>query len=659
MNIHESVEKLLQYAQSHLMLDDLDVIFARNSILDELKVSDYTQYEVDSDAIDALTSIDSLLDPVVEYAVQKGTCKVKDKATLASNILYVLSRRPSELLATYDQQKAINPKKALDWLVDYSQKSNFIAYPVLADALQELVALKLKPPKERKLLTESIPVIEDLLGYAEAHLHLDGHDIPAARTRLMAEFKVDETLEHHVDFELIDELSMPDQVIDPAVEFAVATKVIKAGSEHYFSDKIMGLLCKRPSQVYDTFSALQQKNPSKAFEWAYDYAIKSNFVKYSTVAACRHWEAKNTKGRLEVTINNSRKERTDAEIEKALNAKTNTYPRCDICKENEGMPERKTFRTLPVTVGGEEWFWLFSPFSYFNQHGSLVSGEHRKHKTDRDSFLSALDYTDFIPMQSFVAKNAALPRIGGSILGHDHMQGGRSVLPMFKAPVFKALKSSKHPYMKIEMLDWYLPVLRLMYTNKSILADYAQIVADAWANHADESINLVPKTGIEQHSAVAFAARRTQGGFYIIDLVLRNNRTDTNHPEGIFAAFGNNRAIKSEAVGIIESLGHFVLPARLNEQITKIEKYLTKESRYNAEKLTDDMKIFAPFIEKLLKEAGSGRLSTFEAGLNIKTEINKICEDIMHDCAVFKPTEEGRKGFYKFLKTLDINPLAQ
>jgi len=656
MNIHQQVEKLLQFAQSHLMLDDLDVIFARNSILDELKVTDYVQYEIDIEEIESLDKIDSVLDPVVEYAVQKGTCKIKDKQILAANILYILSRRPSELLSTYDEQKTLNPKKALDWLVEYNQKSNFIAYPVLADALEELSKLKLKAPKERQLLTHSIPVIEDLLGYSEAHLHLDGHDIPAARTRLLAELKAEVSeQEHLVDFEVIDELSVPDQVLASAVDYALENKVIKPGQENYLADKIMGLLTKRPSQIYDTFSALHAKNPVKAFEWAYDYAIKSKFVKYSAVTASRHWEAKNTKGRLDITINAARKENSDAEIEKAIAAKSNNqYPKCAICKENEGMSDRKTFRTVPVTLNNSEWFWLFSPFSYFNQHGSLVSSEHTKAKTDKDSFVTALDFCDFLPMQSFVAKNASLPRVGGSILAHDHMQSGKSMLPMFKAPVFKTVKSAEHPYMKIELIDWYLPVIRLSYTNKKILSDYAQIVLDAWSNYNDEDANIIAKTGIDQHNTVAFAARRFTGGFYSLDLILRNNRTDKKHPEGIFAQTGINRAVKSEAVGVIETLGHFILPARLEEQLKKIEKFLTKESRYNIERLSDDLKIFAPTIEKLLKEAGSGRLSQFEAALNIKTEVNKMCEEMMLDCAVFKPTDEGRVDFDKFLATLGI-----
>jgi len=657
MNIIQSVEKLIAYAQSHLMLDDLDVTYVRNCILDELAVKDFiTASELSNkelDAIDKLASIDSLIDPVVDYAVEKSIVKVKDKATFAYNIIHLLVRRPSELIKTYQEQKAINSKRALDWLSDYVQKCNFIVYPVLADCIEELAKLKLKVPKTIELSTQSCTIIEDLLGYADAHLFLDMYDIPFIRTRLIAELKVTEFDDHMVDFELIDELHVPDSVIEPIVSHAVVAKIIRIGDEKIFADKVMSLVSKRPSEIYDTFSALHKKNSSKAFEWAYDYAIKSDYVNYSAISNNRHWEAKNTRGKLEVTINTARKEKSDDEVIATASDKSSKYPQCEICQENEGVAGRKTLRVLPITLGKDEWFWQFSPFSYFNQHGSLINSEHTPMKVDKKAIVKMLEFTDFIPTY-FMGCNASLPRVGGSILAHDHFQGGRSLMPMFKAPALKTLKSAEHPYMKIEMIDWYLPVLRLRYTNKEILANYADIVRIAWEKYSNAGLELIAKTGNEQHNCIAVAARKMQDGFYCVDLIFRNNATNKNFPEGIFAARGENRAIKSEAVGIIESLGHFILPARLEQELRMVEKYLTKEARYSSARFNEDNKIFIPMIERLLEDAGSGRMPAFEAALNVKQEVNRICEKILEDCAVFKPTDEGREQFTAFLKTAGI-----
>jgi len=650
--IHQHIEKLLVYASQHLMLDDLDIMHARNNILTEIGLTDYDQYEIDEAKIETLDSIDTLLAPIVDWAVANGTVKVKDKSKLTNSLIYFVVAKPSVVSTIFEQQKTINPAKALDWLKDYLKKCNYFIFEPLLAIIPELITAKLKTPKTPVYYEHSDPEIEDLIAYARAHLLLDERDMSFVRSRLISIYSLSEFTPHEPDYEIIDEHSVPDVLLEAAVILAKDSKVIKEGDEVRFGDVLMGTLCLKPSEIFDIFEALRKKNSVKAFEWIYEYAIKSNYIHYSAIAQNPHWEAKSTVGKLEVTINLARQEKGVEEKAKKT-SKSGNYPLCDICSENEGYLFKKTLRTIPVNLSGDEWFWQYSPHSYFHQHGTLIKAEHTPLKVDKDSFKALLDFNDYAP-NYFIGVNAALEGVGGSILSHNHFQGGRSAMPSFKAPVLKNLRSSEHPYMKIEVLDWYLPTIRIIYTNKEHLANFASILQEAWDNYSDKDIDLIANTGAIKHNAIAVASRKIQDGQYALDIFLRNNRTSGKFPHGIFTAQGENRAIKAESVGIIESLGHFILPPRLVEQLKKIEKFLTKESRYNVEKLTGtDMEIFIPIIEKLLKESSS-RLSPFEANLNIKYEVNRIVEQILIDCAVFKPTEEGREGLWKFLASIGI-----
>ncbi|MCL2847897.1 MAG: hypothetical protein FWE13_04010 [Firmicutes bacterium] len=649
--IHQHIEKLLVYASQHLMLDDLDGIYARNNILTEIGLTDYDQYEVDESKIEALDNIDSLLTPVIDWAVANGTTKVKDKPKLQNALMYHLVAKPSQVATVFEEQSKLNPAKALEWLKDYLKKCNYFIYEPLLVCLPELESAKIKASKAPKIEEHSVPELEDLLAYARAHLLLDERDLGYIRNRLIAIFNLSEFTPHESDYEIIDEHSVPDVLLEAAVSLAKEFKIIKDGSEKLFGDLVMGTLCLKPSEIFDTYEKFRNKNHVKAFEWIYEYAIKSNYINYSNIAQNPHWEAKSTVGKLEVTINLARQEKLGQEDKKAV--KGGSYPLCDICKESEGYLYRKTLRTIPVDLSGEEWFWQYSPHSYFHQHGTLVKAEHTPLKVDNTTFKRLLDFNDYAP-NYFIGVNAALEGVGGSILSHDHFQGGKGNLALFRAPVLKQLRSAEHPYMKIEVLDWYLPTIRLIYTNKAHLANFASTLQKAWEDYSDSDIDLVAKTGAIQHNAVAAASRKINDGQYALDLFLRNNRSNSKYPNGIFSAKGENRAIKAESVGIIESLGHFILPPRLVEQLKKIEKYLTKESRYNVEKLMGtEMEIFIPIIEKLLKDAPN-RQTPFEATLNIKYEVNRIVEQILIDCAVFKPTEEGREGLWKFLASVGI-----
>ncbi|MDR0425860.1 MAG: UDP-glucose--hexose-1-phosphate uridylyltransferase [Clostridiales bacterium] len=495
--------------------------------------------------------------------------------------------------------------------------------------------------------------IENLLTYAKAHLFLDELDVVYVRNRLLTDLKLTGYTEYEVDCDAIEEMTNPDAVLTPIVEYAVAEGVIKEDAREAFATHVMDAVSIRPSEVADIFSGLHGRSPQKAFDWLYDYAVKNDYVKQSRIAKNKHWDAKGTKGKLEVTINLSKPEKNNADIAAAKKTKEERYPACDICVENEGYCGhgmcRQNLRTIPLTLGGEEWFWQFSPYSYFNQHGIAVNLSHTPMKVNGDTVRKLLDFVDFAPAY-FIGCNAALPIIGGSILTHDHFQGGMKQLPMHKAPILTKLKCAEYPYVDTGIVDWYNSVVRLCGANKELMIEYASKIIAAWETYTDESIGILAKTS-EQHNGVTPVARKLDDK-YVMDLIFRNNRTSEEFPDGIYHAHPEYHHIKREAIGLIEAMGLFILPGRLDGHLKEIEKYLTKEVKYSKPALPDEMKIYAPMIEKLTKEAP--KCSAIEAQLNIKDEINRICEGILDNTAVFKKDEAGTASFLKFLDGIGI-----
>lgn len=498
------------------------------------------------------------------------------------------------------------------------------------------------------------PSIENLLYYAQAHLLLDDLDVVYARNRVLDELKLTDYEEYEVDTDAIDALDKPDAVLLPIVNYAVESGIITEEQREYFGDKIMDIVTFRPSEVVDMFESLRSRSAKRAFEWLYDYNVKSDYVKAGKIALNKHWEAKGTTGKLEITINLSKPEKDNAATAKMLETKSKSYPLCNICKENVGFSGhgmyRATLRSVPLELNGEEWFWQFSPYAYFNQHGIAVNTEHIPMAVNVDTLKKLFDFIDYAP-DYFIGCNAALPRVGGSILTHDHFQGGGKQLPMHKAGNKLKLRNDEYPYIDAYIADWYNNVIRLVSTNREKLIECAGRILAGWESYDDESVELVARTG-EQHSTVTPIVRKAEGN-YCLELILRNNRVSERYPDGIFHAHPEYHNIKKEAIGLIEAQGLFILPARLDRQLTQIEKYLTKEERYNAAKLEPDMEIHKDMIERLLKEVGSGKPSALEAQLNIRDEISRICEQILLNTAIFKPGDEDK--FMKFLSAVGFH----
>jgi len=497
--------------------------------------------------------------------------------------------------------------------------------------------------------------IANLLHYASVNLELDELDAIWTRNLLLSELKLTGYVDYQIDEEAVEALKSPDTLLEPVTNYALAQGLITAGEKEAFEAKIMSFLMRRPGEMADTFEGVRQKNPQRAGDWLYDTCIKANYVRLSAVTANKHWDAKGTKGRLEVTINTAKPEKSNKDIEKALAQKTDNYPLCVICKENEGLNAgstvRQNLRTIPVTLGGEDWFWQFSPYSYYNQHMIAINREHVPMNVNAVSIGKLFDFVDYMP-HYFIGVNASLPRIGGSILTHDHFQGGYKSLPVHKAPIRTKLTTEQYPLLEIGVVDWYNNVVRISGTHRKMVYDLAVSIHEAWEKYDDEKAGIVSATGEEKHNSSSVTVRREetkQGKKYTCDVILRNNRTDDKYPDGIFHAHPEYHHIKSEAIGLIEAQGLFILPGRLERQLDEVSKYITREVKYASEKLTADMKPFAPMIEKII-ENSKGKPTKLEAELSIRDEVALVCEAILVNTAVFKDDD----GFKKFLSTVGV-----
>jgi len=495
--------------------------------------------------------------------------------------------------------------------------------------------------------------IESLIYYANSHLLLDELDIALTRNQILDELGIDDYIVSEVDYQAIEELECPCSLLEPIINYAVSKGKTKEENGEAFGNKLMSILSKKSSDLADIFVAQQKRNPIKATQWLYDYAIKSNYVNSCKIGINKHWEAKGTKHKIEVTINLAKPEFSVDQVKS--NSSSNTgYPLCSICLENEGYaPSNKyNLRTVPLRLGKEEWFMQFSPYSYFNQHSIAINNNHTPMVINRDTLVKLFDFNDYLP-HYFIGSNTELAGIGGSILNHEHFQGGYKLLPLFNAKDRRTFKSQAHPLVTISEVDWYNNCIRAASLDRHRLIDFGQEVIEKWKNYSDKKCGLQAKT-YEQHHSMSLSVRRDKQDRYILEIILRSNIKSDQHPDGVFHAHKDKQNIKKEAIGLIEAMGLFVLPARLDKQLKEIEKYLTKEIKYSESKLSEDMQPHKDMIERLFKIQGTTKPTPLEASLNIKDEINSICEQILIDTAVFKQDKNGKDGLDRFFEHLGL-----
>ena len=476
-------------------------------------------------------------------------------------------------------------------------------------------------------------------------------DAAYAANRMLAQLHLREFTPQAVE----EELPYPAEPLAALCEYAAQAGLIDPDTQDardQFDTELMNCLMPRPSEVVKKFYDLYREDKQAATDYYYGLSRSSNYIRVDRIEKDRMWTAPTEYGDLVITINLSKPEKDPKAIAAAKNAPQSGYPKCALCRENEGylgsanQAARGNHRLIPLELGGEPWFLQYSPYVYYNEHCIVLSREHRPMKVSRQSMARLLEFVTRLP-HYFVGSNADLPIVGGSILTHDHFQGGHYEFPMAKAPVREKVDFPGFEDVEAGIVHWPMSVIRLRGKEPSRLVDLADKVLTAWREYSDESADILAYTDGTPHNTITPIARR-RGEDYELDLVLRNNRTTQEHPLGLFHPHAEYHHIKKENIGLIEVMGLAILPPRLLTETQLLEQAL-KEPQKAAEIMArPEMEKHQAWYEEL-KAAGAGEGDTQRA---IQESIGVIFGKILGNAGVYKDTEEGREAFRRFCKSL-------
>lgn len=449
--------------------------------------------------------------------------------------------------------------------------------------------------------------------------------------------------------ENIDLESVLKELLDEAANRGLIEDSI--GYRDLFDTKMMNCLVPRPAQVQKEFWDAYEKSPEAATEYFYKLSQDSDYIRRYRVKKDKKWTVESPYGTIDITINLSKPEKDPKAIAAAKNAKNNAYPKCQLCMENEGYagrldhPARENHRIIPITINESKWGFQYSPYVYYNEHCIVFNGEHTPMKIDRAAFTKLFDFVKQFP-HYFLGSNADLPIVGGSILSHDHFQGGHYTFAMAKAPIEKKVTIPGYEDVEAGIVKWPLSVLRIRHQDEKRLIDLADHVLKAWRGYTDEAAFIFAETDGEPHNTITPIARM-KDGMYELDLTLRNNITTEEHPLGVYHPHAQYHHIKKENIGLIEVMGLAVLPARLKDEIELLKEYILegKEIRSN-----EKIEKHADWVEEFLPRYEEINADNIEEIL--QQEIGKVFVHVLEDAGVYKCTEEGREAFMRFIQTL-------
>lgn len=418
-----------------------------------------------------------------------------------------------------------------------------------------------------------------------------------------------------------------------------------------FDTKLMGTLTQRPSLVTMKFKNLYAEDPIKATDWFYEFCCDVNYIRRDRIAKDRKWKVDSPYGEIDITINLSKPEKDPKAIAAALNAKNSAYPKCQLCFENQGYagrlnhPARENHRIIPITVNNSPWGFQYSPYVYYNEHCIVLNSKHTPMKIDEDCFKKLFSFVEQFP-HYFLGSNADLPIVGGSILTHDHFQGGHYTFAMEKAPIEREITISGYEDIKSGIVKWPLSVIRLNGPDKNRIIELATYILDSWRHYTDEGAFIYACTDGELHNTITPIARMRNGN-YEMDLALRNNITTEEHPLGVYHPHAQYHNIKKENIGLIEVMGLAVLPARLEKEMSLLATCLNKRESLKAyEELEKHEKWVEGFSQDILGKPVE------EISARIEAEIGKVFVGVLEDAGVYKCTPEGRDAFMRFVNSL-------
>ena len=489
--------------------------------------------------------------------------------------------------------------------------------------------------------------ITQLVNYAEKNGIIEKSDRAYAINRILEVLSLDE-------FEECENASEKEihEILSVMCDYAVAKGMIEDGVvfRDLFDTKIMGAIMPRPSEVISKFTSLYEKSPKDATDWYYKLSCDSNYIRQDRIKKDRRWKLDTEFGVFDITINLSKPEKDPKAIAAARNMKQSgiVYPKCALCKENEGFagrvnaPARQNHRIIPVTINDSPWMFQYSPYVYYNEHCIVFNSEHSPMAINKATFRKLLDFVIQFP-HYFVGSNADLPIVGGSILTHDHFQGGNYTFAMAVAPIEKEISFDGFSDVKAGIVKWPLSVIRLSSKNPDRLVELGGVILDKWINYSDEDAYVFAYTDGERHNTITPIARKN-GECYELDLVLRNNITTSDRPLGVYHPRPEYHHIKKENIGLIEVMGLAVLPARLKTELSELADAIICGRDLRS---TETLATHADWAETVIKNHPEINKENVLSILEYET--GKVFEGCLCDAGVYKCTPKGREAFTRFI----------
>ena len=460
---------------------------------------------------------------------------------------------------------------------------------------------------------------------------------------------------HREDYTPSDELLSEDleEILSGILDYACQQGLCEDNitARDIFDTRIMGALTPMPREVIRCFREKYAVSPQEATDWYYTFSCDTDYIRRYRIAKDLRWTYESEYGDLDITINLSKPEKDPKAIAAAKNAPQSGYPKCQLCKENEGYagrlnhPARANHRIIPITIAGSEWYLQYSPYVYYNEHCIVFNGQHVPMKIDKSAFDKLLDFVTAFP-HYFVGSNADLPIVGGSILSHEHFQGGHYTFAMEKAPVETPVYFAGFEDVQAGLVKWPMSVIRLDGEDPKRLSQLAEKILNAWRSYSDEKCGIVAFSGGEPHNTITPIARR-RGSLYELDLVLRCNITTEEHPLGVFHPHADKHHIKKENIGLIEVMGLAVLPSRLKGELTDLAEKIVSGADLRGDPIQSK---HADWVEELKKRY----IFTEENAMaTLMQETGRVFTQVLEDAGVYKRTPEGKDAFLRFVEAVN------
>lgn len=441
-----------------------------------------------------------------------------------------------------------------------------------------------------------------------------------------------------------------DTLIDAAIEKGIiaGTSIIE---RDLFDTKLMGVLIDRPSHIEEVFQLKYARNPQSATDWYYDFSQASNYIRRDRIAKDKKWTVMSDYGTLDITINLSKPEKDPKVIAACKEMPQTAYPKCQLCMENEGYagrldhPARQNHRIIPLIINGQHWGFQYSPYVYYNEHCIVFNGQHVPMKIDRTTFEKLFSFVEQFP-HYFLGSNADLPIVGGSILSHDHFQGGHYEFAMERAKIDRKVVVLGYEDIEAYILHWPLSVIRICSDDYIKLIDMGEHILNKWKKYSDQDAFIFSETNGEPHNTITPIARK-RDKVYELDLVLRNNITSDEHPLGVYHPHEQYHHIKKENIGLIEVMGLAVLPSRLDHEMKLLMKCLVDSLPFDTYEELKKHSNWAEMIRCKYKVFDEDTVESI-----VQHEIGNVFIKVLEDAGVFKQTKDGQKAFDRFISSL-------